>query len=227
LKAYVNRRTFITAGTAAAIASASGLIVPPPSFAKEDSDLETRRQKLLAEVEARQRRIAAGWNTHNGWPAEKLADGGGAIWTRDVPGTDVSLTVCDGEPRALLEYVVQRFHLEIRALGATDVVGFDPGAGRVGVRSNHASGTAVDILPAFYPAGGNNGMFDQELRVVRDILGGCAGLVGWGGDVKPLAQGFFYLKARPGSRELKNWSAQRDQERERLGGSVGMRPLGV
>lgn len=226
LKKAVTRRTLIKAGAVVA-AGASVLIASPPAFAKDDSDLEARRQKMLADAEAKKRRLIPGWNTPNGWPAENLSNAGGGIWTRDVPGTDVVLTVRDGEPRALFEYVVQRFHLEIRALGADDVVGFDPKARGAKPRTNLASGTAIDVLPGSYPPGAKNGMFEQEVRAVRDILAACDGLLAWGGDERPLAQGFFYLTAGPDSHALAAWVNRRAKAHERLGASGAGNSLGA
>ncbi|MCH6471338.1 hypothetical protein [Sinomonas terrae] len=182
---------------------------------------------MLAQAEARKRQLVPGWNTPNGWAAENMANAGGTIWTREVASTAVVLTVRDDEPRAVLEYVVQRFNAEVHSLNATDAVGFDPATRGRGALANLASGTAVNILPGFYPRGGGDEMYDHEVRTVQDILRGCAGLVGWGGEARPRSQGFFYLQVPPGSRLLKDWVAKRREDREHLGIPAVGRPLGV
>ncbi|MEA5454041.1 hypothetical protein SPF06_04820 [Sinomonas sp. JGH33] len=167
-------------------------------------------------MEELQRRLIPGWKTPNGWPAETASDAGGTIWTREVPGTAVALTVRDGEPRALLEYVIQRFSLDIHALTAADIRAFDAAERGEAPTGNHASGTAISLLPGHYPKGGKE-MFEFEVTAVRDILKSCSGLVAWGGDRSSQSQGFFYLNVPPGSTDLAAWANRRDSAREQLG----------
>lgn len=137
------------------------------------------------------------------------------MWTREVAGTPVVVALQDGAPRTMLEYVIRRFHLEIQELGRDDAVGFATNVPARGPASNHASGTAVHLLPRMYPAGSADGMFDHQVLVVRDILKHCDGLVGWGGDLTPRCQGLFYLTAAPTSTKLSAAATGRRQRESR------------
>ena len=222
----INRRTMLRMSGLAA-ASVGLALSASTSAVAATTDWSKRRRKVLADGQARGMAVAPGWTTANGWPAETVANKGGSIWTREVPGTPVMLTVRDGEARTLFEYVVLRFHLEIHELGQGDVVGFDANARGRSPVSNHASGTAINILPGRYPRGSSDPMFPHEVRIVRDILASCPGVVAWGGDLTPHSQGLFSLKVKPGSVAMTKWLGERKLVAAHLGALGEPRPLGA
>ncbi|MDX3388170.1 hypothetical protein PV682_43045 [Streptomyces niveiscabiei] len=53
-----------------------------------------------------------------------------------------------------------------------------------GYATNHASGAAVAIRPAWYPDGAEGGLFLHRLATVRGNLDEYRGVVAWGGDFR-------------------------------------------
>lgn len=208
------RRTLIRAGAAVGAVVALTLTTSTSALAKV-GDLPDTRRKILDRFTARRNRTYSGRRTANGWAAELRPDAGGGVWTREVAGAAVVVALQDGAPRTLLEYVIRRFHLEIHELGRDDVVGFATDVPARGPASNHASGTAIHLLPRTYPAGATDGMFDHQVLVVRDILEQCDGLIGWGGDLTPRCQGLFYLTAEPTSTRLSATATGRRKQEAR------------
>jgi hypothetical protein len=148
-------------------------------------------------------RVLTGQTSANGWEMQKGADIGGAIWTRPVAGTECSVAVHIGDVEVVLVHVIRRFHYEIGTVRAGEVVGFlPPGRTLTGYRTNHASGTAVDIRPGWYPVGTKGNFTGYELTVVRDILADCAGVVTWGGDFRRADEAHFQIDVPPGDQRL-------------------------
>lgn len=220
------RRTLIKAGATVGTVVALTLATSTSALAKV-GDLTDTRRKIVDRFTARKNRTYSGRRTANGWDAELQADAGGGVWTREVAGTPVVVALQDGAPRTLLEYVIRRFHLEIHELGHDDVIGFATNVPATGPTSNHASGTAVHVLPRMYPAGSSDGMFDHQVRVVRDILKQCNGQVAWGGDLTPRCQGLFYLTAAPTSTKLSATAGGRRQREARPDGKAARELLGA
>lgn len=100
--------------------------------------------------------------------------------------------------------MVRRFHYEVDALRADDVVGWvKPGSVRKGLpESNLASGTAVRIRPGSYPAGARGGFYPMQELTLRDILADCEGVVRWGGDDPKPEEALFYIDVPPGDERL-------------------------
>jgi hypothetical protein len=137
--------------------------------------------------------------TANGWPVVAARDIDGMVLSRPVPGTDVTTAIHIGDVEAVLVHVIRRFHYEITALAAGDAKGFSPLArSQVDYETNHASGTAVAILPDHYPRGAAGGFFPSQLTVIRDILNDCEGVVDWGGDRRPVNESLFHIAVPPG-----------------------------
>ncbi|MGW2387448.1 M15 family metallopeptidase [Streptomyces sp. NPDC001658] len=135
----------------------------------------------------------------NGWPIAAAPDDGGSVWTRPVPGTGFGVAVAIGDVETILVHVVRRFHYEIEALRAGDVIGYRAPATTKGYETNHASGTAVDIRPDCYPAGVRGGFFAPQAAVIRDILADCEGVVKWGGDFATPDESHFQIDVPPTS----------------------------
>lgn len=136
---------------------------------------------------------------------ERVADDGGNIFTRPVPGTPLAgIAVRMGEVETVLVHVVRRFHYEIDELRKGDVVGWrSPGKVRKGLpESNQASGTAVQIRPGHYPSGARGGFFSAQELVIRDILADLEGIVRWGGDDHKPDESLFYIDVGPDDERL-------------------------
>lgn len=185
----VSRRSILRGAAAVGLGGAA-FLVEGPSFAVTappvDGGEGTAGVAPAAPVETP--RGANGWPLLDVTPDESGRD---MLASTSVPGTGTVVTLRTGMPTALLVYVAQRFHYELASLAAERLPllsGFKPR--RAGVElgalsagdSNHASGTALDILVGWYPRGTSGHFTAKELVVVRDILNQCAGLVRWGGD---------------------------------------------
>lgn len=145
----------------------------------------------------------------NGWPTESQADTSGAIWTRQVPGSSVSVALRIGEAATVLVHVIRRYHYEIDTLVDGEVIGFRPADGTLkGRATNHASGTAVAIRPTWYPDGAKGGLFPHQLATVRDILKECQDVVAWGGDFRRPNESHFQIDVAPSDARLKRLAAR-------------------
>ncbi|GHF31751.1 M15 family metallopeptidase [Amycolatopsis bartoniae] len=135
---------------------------------------------------------AAGEVSTNGWPMQTAADSG-LIRTRPVAGSGVTVAVRVGAVETVLVHVIRRFHYEIGTLQPGEVAGFQaPGPALTGYRNNHASGTAIDIRPGWYPAGSRT-VSGRDLEVIRAVLAECAGVVAWGGDLPVPDEAHFQI----------------------------------
>ncbi|MEU3983942.1 hypothetical protein AB0F77_28330 [Streptomyces sp. NPDC026672] len=144
--------------------------------------------------------------TANGWP---VVDDAPSHRVEGACGVEVPLL--DGDVATVLLYVARRFTYEIDMLRPGDVQGHttDRHTGAA-FESNRLSGTAVTIRPLFYPLGAqrDTGMSEQERTVVRDILADCAGVVAWGGDLKPVKESHFQIDVPPGDARLSALAAR-------------------
>lgn len=191
----LSRRTVLASGAAGGAVLGTGLVAAPASAAAAD---------VAAAKDAYRRSIArvrAGRRSANGWEVEKAADAGGAVWTTAFAGSAASAALHVGDVSAVLGHVVRRWNYEIDTLAAGEVAGWraSPSGGPEG---NHASGTAVDIRPGWYPPGAAGGLFPHELAVVRDILRECRGVVAWGGDAAQPHESHFEIAVPPGDARL-------------------------
>jgi hypothetical protein len=145
----------------------------------------------------------------NGWPMEPRANASGTIWTRQVPGSSVSVALRIGEAATVLVHVIRRYHYEIDTLVHGEVMGFRPADSTLkGYATNHASGTAVAIRPTWYPDGAKDGLFPHQLATVRDILKECQGVVAWGGDFRRPNESHFQIDVPPSDARLKRLAAR-------------------
>ncbi|MBT3151502.1 hypothetical protein HTV45_11505 [Streptomyces sp. CHD11] len=183
------------AGAGAFLAAGGTTLLNPPAAAADVHRLRRKAEALRAAGE----NIHSRWTSANGWEMQRSVNGGGHIWTRPVPGTRAGIDVRIGVVERVLVHLVQRFHYEIRELGADDVTGWcDPGKVRKGLpESNLASGTAVSILPGHYPRGATGGFHPLATAVLRDVLAELDGTVRWGGDDGKPDESLFYLDVGP------------------------------
>ncbi|MEV7093732.1 M15 family metallopeptidase [Amycolatopsis sp. NPDC051045] len=149
-----------------------------------------------------------GSSSPNGWAVNVAADAGGSVWTRPVSGAAKRIAVAVGDADAILVHVVRRFHYEVADLGDGDVVGFRTAGGLEGHQLNHASGSAIDVLPEHYRPGVKDQFYPAQLAVVRDILAECCGVVAWGGDFATPDEGHFEIALPPQDRRVTELAAQ-------------------
>ncbi|RJQ73246.1 M15 family peptidase [Pseudonocardiaceae bacterium YIM PH 21723] len=188
----VQRRTLLKTGLTLAAVTGVGLTLGSAATAAAAPVAQQRANPTLV-----------GKDSVNGWAMETGIDQGGAIWTRAVAGSALAVPVRIGAVATVLLHVVRRYNYEIDTLRSGEVVGFRPYTEQLnGVETNHASGTAVDIRPGWYPDGAKGGLRKRELAVVRDILRDCDGVVRWGGDLSRPAESHFEIAVRPGDPRL-------------------------
>lgn len=199
----LSRRAALRTGAGLAAAAGMGITVTPSAAAAPPPPPDDPKARVLA-----------GQNSANGWEMQKGTDIGGAIWTRPVAGTEFSVAVHIGDVEVVLLHVIRRFHYEIDTLRAGEVVGFrPPGRTLTGYQTNHASGTAIDIRPGWYPAGSKGNFAGYELAVIRDILTDCKGVITWGGDLHKPDEAHFQINIPPTDQRLtkladkiRNWN---------------------
>ncbi|WP_418061909.1 hypothetical protein [Pimelobacter simplex] len=185
----INRRMAL--GGLAAGGVAAGLAPLSPAGAAE-----AKRRARAAQRQAD--RVLVGRVSANGWPMEKGSDIGGRIWTRPLAGTGGEVQLCAGDVEAVLLRVARRFHYEVHPLEAGDVIGFRPTRRSArGGEKNHASGTAIDILPRSFPHGSRDCLSSLQVTAIRDIVRDCDGVVIWGGDALVPAPSHFEIGVRP------------------------------
>ncbi|MEU1037562.1 hypothetical protein [Streptomyces sp. NPDC005907] len=201
MSAGIARRTVLEHAAAlaggAALASIAGTTLLTPSAHAATTASDTSRN-------SERNRVLTARPSANGWEMEKVADGGGSVWTRPVAGTGLKVAVRIGDVQSVLVHVIRRFHYEVETLNAGDIVGYGKPSRVLAARheSNHASGTAVDLLPGSYPVGAKGGLFPTQVDVIRDILADCEGVVAWGGDLRPAHEGHFEIRVGPGDPRL-------------------------
>ncbi|MET9763443.1 hypothetical protein ABZ016_31105 [Streptomyces sp. NPDC006372] len=136
--------------------------------------------------------------TGNGWPLLEEAE------SFTIEGSDQEVRLAGGDAAVVLLHVARRFHYEIDRLRDGDVQGW-VGERRISTEyeSNYLSGTAIAIRPRAYPVGVKDGLYPNEVVVVRDILAELDGVVRWGGDFTPAKESHFEIGVKPGHPRLK------------------------
>ncbi|MGW0985717.1 hypothetical protein ACWD46_05705 [Streptomyces sp. NPDC002486] len=137
----------------------------------------------------------------NGWP---ILDRAGKF---RVEGTNVDVSLVEGDVATVLLHVARRFAYEVDMLLPGDLQGHTTErAISSAFESNYLSGTAIAIRPVHYPLGAdvkNTGMSEAEQIVVTDILADCEGVIAWGGHLQPVKQSHFQIAVEPGNPRLK------------------------
>ncbi|WP_020421616.1 hypothetical protein [Amycolatopsis sp. ATCC 39116] len=191
------RRTMLRAGVVIAVSSALAPVFSGAAQARqpEPVDPDLAAEKLAA--------VSTGTVSTNGWPVEKGADIGGAIWTRSIAGTGLAVALCIGDVQAVLGHVVRRYHYEVDTLQPGEVIGYRvPDTSAPSPEDNHSSGTAVDIRPGWCPAGSRGNLFPAQIAAIRAILDDCRGVVSWGGDRAVPDEAHFDITVAPGDARL-------------------------
>lgn len=166
-----------------------------------------------------------GGNSANGWPMEKGADIGGAVWTRAVPGTGAAVALRLGPVSTVLVHVISRYHYEIAALEPDDVQGFEAPQGLTGYRTNYASGTAVAIRPGAHPPGATGSLFPAQRAAIAEIVADCAGVVRWGGTFNTPYEAHFQIDVPPSEDRLARLADRIGRRNLTLGQGPGMLAL--
>ncbi|MFF1375696.1 hypothetical protein [Streptomyces sp. NPDC058308] len=165
--------------------------------------------------------------SENGWPVEEGADRGGAIWTRPVPGSPLSVPLRLGDVSTVLVHVVRRYHYEIDSLRPDEVMGFiPPSRAPRGYATNHSSGTALAIRPGWYPPGARGGLIEHHVAVVRDILAECRGVVAWGGTFQTPDESHFHIAVPPSDPRLRHVARRIHGWADVPGAGAGTRVVG-
>lgn len=208
-RALLARAAVVTGAAAVAALPLSRFL--SSAQADQGGPIPSRVRDAVSSAQDRTRRVLAGTRSRNGWEMENVADDGGTVYTRPVPGTPLKgVAVRVGDVETVLVHLVRRCHYEIESLRRGDVTGWHaPSKVRKGrAESNLASGTAVRVRPGFYPAGVRGGFFPQQELVVRDILAELDGVVRWGGDDRTPDESLFYIDVRPGDKRLTQVAAR-------------------
>jgi hypothetical protein len=208
-RALIGRIAAVTGGAAVVGLPASHFL--SSAYASQGGPIPARVKDAVRNAQDRTRRVLAGGRSRNGWQMENVADDGGTIYTRPVPGTPLKgVAVRMGDVETVLVHLVRRFHYEVDTLRRGDVVGWHaPDKVRRGrAESNLASGTAVRIRPDYYPSGAKGGFFPQQETVIRDILAELDGVVRWGGDDRTPDESLFSIDVKPGDKRLAEAAAR-------------------
>ncbi|PPS74553.1 MULTISPECIES: hypothetical protein [Streptomyces] len=167
------------------------------------SALLTTGEGILAPLTAQ----AAGnsWNksrSANGWD---VLPGSPGTATYDIPGTNLQVTLREGDVGTVLSYVAQRFHYDVAELeaGRGQIIGYSDALHvKADFESNHLSGTALALYPESYPLGVTGNLFPYQVTAIRDILAELQGVIKWGGDMEPAKESTFFVDVPPGSAKL-------------------------
>ncbi|MGK5627565.1 hypothetical protein [Streptomyces sp. URMC 123] len=198
-------RAAVITGAAIAVSLPASQFLTGRAHAAGQDPIPAEVREAVRRAQERQKRVLTGTPSHNGWEMERVADDGGSIFTRPVPGTPLAgVAVRMGDVETVLVHVIRRFHYEVEELRRGDVVGWrSPGTVRKGLpESNQASGTAVQIRPGHYPSGARGGFTPLQLVVIRDILAELRGVVRWGGDDRKPDEALFSIDVKPGDARL-------------------------
>lgn len=121
----------------------------------------------------------------NGWPVSRDPREIDLVTITPVPGRSFRVVRVAGP---LFAYLIRRFHEEVEPItgGVLDDWSYNVRPARTQdasapPRSNHGSGTAVDLNATHFPRGRTN-MTAAQYAAVRKILASCLGVVAWGGD---------------------------------------------
>jgi hypothetical protein len=187
----LTRRSFLGAAGGAAVASGLGVAVANPGAAEPGA----RPSGSSSGTDDRPR-------SPNGWVIDTASNTGGSVWLLPVAGAGFATALAIGAAGTILVHVLRRFNYEITTLRDGDVTGFRPAAGLQSYAANHASGTALDILPGMYPMGARGGFPAYQVAVIRDILAECEGVISWGGDYATPEECHFQMDLPPSAPEV-------------------------
>ncbi|WP_143827463.1 hypothetical protein [Saccharomonospora viridis] len=179
----MDRRRFLSLSGLALSGAVVGTAIP--AVAHADADSATWRQKTSL----------------NGWPV--LSEGETQRFR--IEGSGLSVRLAPAAAPVLL-YVARRFIYEIDSqLQAGEITGYtDDRNIAASYESAYLSGSGITIRPLLYPMGAENGFFEHEKIVIRDILADCDGVIAWGGDLDPVKESHFHITVPATSSEYRN-----------------------
>lgn len=208
--AVVSRRTVLFAGTAAAL-----LAVGIPSMAAADPtpsppipELPPEAQAEVEQAEQQTDDIFPGWTSANGWLAQFKLDPAGGIFDTPLFGLSSTVTLHSGAPAAILGWVIEEFNRTVAPIHQGALVGFrnanqhDPAP-----LTNHASGTAVDIMPSMFPDGTLETLTIPQLSAIRAMIDRVAPAVAWGGTLSHPQPSHFEIALGPTDTRLQDIAA--------------------
>jgi hypothetical protein len=137
--------------------------------------------------------------SQNGWPASQDRRAIG-VQAFEVHGVGFPGGVRVGDVATVLEYVVNRFRLEVEPLVPGWCWGWNYRPVTQGSSvSNHGSGTAVDVNAPHHPYGKRNTFTERQRVAIRAILAAVDNVVRWGGDYSRTPDDMhFEINAGPG-----------------------------
>ena len=197
---YLSRRAALMAGATAALLGTIGLPTfataePTPKPPHPDHGPDTQAQ--AEEAEQRTNDLFPGWTSANGWLVQSRLDPAGGVFDIPLSGLAATVTVRSGAPAAILGWVIEEFHRAVAPVYKGGLTGyFSAERGDPAQLTNHASGTAVDIMPNMYPDGTLDTLNRLQMNAVLSIIDMLAPAVSWGGTL-PLPQPSHFEIALP------------------------------
>lgn len=164
----------------------------------------------------------------NGWSLQDSVDAGGAVWTAPVQGTELTVALRLGAATTIFSHLIKRYHYEVAALRADDVVGFRSFSDSpLPYELNHQSGTAIDIRPGWYPAGLQGGYASYQQSILESIVADFEGVVRWGGLSTPVDESHFELTVGPEDKDLEKVVRKIERWNSSLGRGAGSSSVGM
>lgn len=124
-------------------------------------------------------------NSQNGWAVMDTASSPPGLNKSPFPGTNIVPVpgVRNGDVATVLHYVGSQFDKRVEKLVNPGCWGYAyrPIRGQTSGFSNHASATAIDLNAPKHPLGKANTFTPAQIKVIRQILSECEGVVRWGG----------------------------------------------
>ena len=212
------RRRLISLGIGTAVASAF-----LPTMAAPAAAVSVPRELLDIDTDAIERPFPfLETRSSNGWFMEAGSDAGGTIWTTAVQGIRSKMAVRVGDVETVFNHLVRRYHYEVDTLNEAEIVVFKDFKGALSeYESNHASGTAIDIRPGWFPLGSSDGFGEVQLGTLKNILEEFDGIVVWGGNFDVPDQGHFEIAVPPEDSRLQAIANAIREENSDLGRGAG------
>lgn len=199
----VRRRTVLLGGVAVGIAGALvGPQVAVPQAAQANPapspNLAVGDQQQADRAQQRVNAIFPGWSSANGWLVQSKVDPAGLIFTTPFYGLSATAELHCGAPAAILGWVVEEFNRSVAPIRGETLTGFKNAAQNdPGPATNHASGTAVDIMPAMFPDGVLDTLTGLQRKAIQTILDTVAPAVTWGGGFTTPQHSHFEIALGP------------------------------
>lgn len=205
------RRTVLLAGITTAFAGTVGL----PAIARADPtpeppnpDLPPETQAQVDEAEQRTNDLFPGWTSANGWLAQSRLDPAGGIFDTPLFGLSATVTLHSGAPAEILGWVIEEFNRTVTPIHDGALTGYltanqyDPAP-----VTNHASGTAVNIMPTMFPDGTLDTLTIPQINAIQTITKTVAPAITWGGTYDTPQPSHFEIALKPTDTRLQDIAA--------------------